>query len=67
MNKLDFLDIDRIAFFGRTYAEYLSMFGLNEQLLRQGAILDCPAGASSFEVPFEFQKGANQLLRLYRI
>ncbi len=42
------LDIDRIAFFGRTYAEYLSMFDLNEQLLRQGAILDCPAGASSF-------------------
>mgnify|MGYP001566723777 CR=1 FL=1 len=42
------LNIDRIAFFGRTYAEYLSMFGLNEQLLRQGAILDCPAGASSF-------------------
>ena len=49
MNKKgDSLDIDRIAFFGRTYAEYLSMFGLNEQLLRQGAILDCPAGASSF-------------------
>ncbi len=46
--KTDFLDIDRIAFFGRTYAEYLSMFGLNEQLLRQGAILDCPAGSSSF-------------------
>src|SRR3972149_2477049 len=42
------LDIDRIAFFGRTYAEYISMFNLNEQLLRQGAILDCPAGASSF-------------------
>ena len=48
MNKHDILDIDRIAFFGRTYSEYLSMFGLNEQLLRQGAILDCPAGASSF-------------------
>ncbi len=42
------LDIGHIVFFGRTYAEYLSMFGLNEQLLRQGAILDCPAGASSF-------------------
>lgn len=46
--KSDSLDIDRIAFFGRTYAEYMSMFDLNEQLLRQGAILDCPAGASSF-------------------
>ncbi len=48
MNKQDFLDIDHIAFFGRTYAEYMSMFGLKEQLLSQGAILDCPAGASSF-------------------
>ncbi len=49
MNKKgDSLDIDRIAFFGRTYSEYLSVFDLNEQLLRQGAILDCPAGASSF-------------------
>jgi len=42
------LDIDRIAFFGRTYTEYRVMFGLNKQLLRQGRILDCPAGASSF-------------------
>lgn len=46
--KSDSLDIDRIAFFGRTYAEYMSMFDLNEQLLRQGRVLDCPAGASSF-------------------
>jgi len=44
----NFLDIDRIAFFGRTYPEYIDMFGLNEQLLRQERILDCPAGASSF-------------------
>lgn len=44
----DFLDIDRIAFFGRTYPEYIDMFGLDEQLLRQERILDCPAGASSF-------------------
>ena len=42
------LDIDRIAFFGRTYAEYISMLDLDERLLRQGAVLDCPAGASSF-------------------
>lgn len=48
MKDYDSLDIDRIAFLGRTYAEYLSIFGLNEQLFRQGAILDCPAGASSF-------------------
>lgn len=42
------LDIDRIAFFGRTYAEYMDMFGLGESLLRYSRILDCPAGASSF-------------------
>lgn len=42
------LNIDRIAFFGRTYAEYMDMFDLDESLLRQGQILDCPAGASSF-------------------
>ena len=42
------LDIDRIAFFGRTYAEYLDMFGLDEAVLDQGRILDCPGGASSF-------------------
>ncbi|TAN44209.1 MAG: SAM-dependent methyltransferase [Nitrospirae bacterium] len=46
----DSLDIDRIAFFGRTYREYLDMFGLNEDVLRKGRILDCPAGASSFTV-----------------
>ena len=42
------LDIDRIAFFGRTYAEYLDIFGLDEAVLGQGRILDCPGGASSF-------------------
>ncbi|MEK6671941.1 MAG: class I SAM-dependent methyltransferase, partial [Nitrospirota bacterium] len=42
------LDIDRIAFFGRTYAEYMDMFGLDESMLKQGPVFDCPAGASSF-------------------
>ena len=46
--KNDGLDIDRIAFFGRTYAEYLDIFGLDEAVLGQGRILDCPSGASSF-------------------
>lgn len=48
MKTYDSLNIDRIAFFGRTYAEYLKMFDINRQLLRQCPILDCPAGASSF-------------------
>ncbi|MEW6600496.1 MAG: class I SAM-dependent methyltransferase [Nitrospirota bacterium] len=42
------LDIDRIAFFGRTYDEYMDIFCLDERSLRQGRVLDCPAGASSF-------------------
>lgn len=48
MRKSDCLDIDRIAFFGRTYAEYMHMFGLDESILKKGRILDCPSGASSF-------------------
>lgn len=42
------LNIDRVAFIGRTYDEYVSLFDLDEQTLRQGPVLDCPAGASSF-------------------
>jgi hypothetical protein len=42
------LDIDRIVFLGRTYAEYMDMFCLSERSLRRERILDCPAGASSF-------------------
>ncbi len=44
----DSLDIDRIAFIGRTYFEYLRMFGLNETMFGQGPVLDCAAGPSSF-------------------
>ena len=42
------LSIDRIAFIGRTFAEYMKMFDLDEDMLRQGPVLDCPAGPSSF-------------------
>ncbi len=42
------LNIDRIAFLGRTYAEYLKISGLDEKTLVKGPVLDCPAGASSF-------------------
>jgi SAM-dependent methyltransferase len=44
----DALTLDRVAFLGRTYREYLDMFGLGEGLLREGPVLDCPAGPSSF-------------------
>ncbi|MGE5300688.1 MAG: class I SAM-dependent methyltransferase [Acidobacteriota bacterium] len=46
--KKERLDIDRVAFIGRTYDEYVRIFGLDDSLLGQGRILDCPAGAASF-------------------
>ncbi len=48
MNTSNRLNIDRIAFIGRTYAEYMKIFDLTEDILRQGPVLDCPAGAASF-------------------
>ncbi len=44
----NFLNIDRIAFIGRTYHEYMRMFDIHESMLRQGCVLDCAAGPSSF-------------------
>ena len=48
MKAGDFLDIDRVAFIGRTYFEYMRMFDLDESVLRKGPVLDCAAGPSSF-------------------
>lgn len=42
------LSIDRIIFIGRTFDEYLSMFDLSVENIRNKKILDCPAGACSF-------------------
>jgi len=42
------MELGHIVFIGRTYREYVSMFDLDESLLRQGRILDCAAGPSSF-------------------
>lgn len=42
------LDLDRIAFIGRTYSEYMDIFNLDEALLADGPVLDCAAGPSSF-------------------
>ncbi|MDA8433895.1 MAG: hypothetical protein M0Z60_13175 [Nitrospiraceae bacterium] len=46
--KKERLDIDRVAFIGRTYEEYEKIFGLDYRHLRKARILDCPAGAASF-------------------
>lgn len=48
MTSTNSLQLDRIVFVGRTYSEYLRMFDLDESALRNGPVLDCPAGPSSF-------------------
>ncbi|MFF2912692.1 SAM-dependent methyltransferase [Paenibacillus sp. NPDC057934] len=42
------LDLSRIVFIGRTFDEYMLMFGLSKEELKGQKILDCPAGACSF-------------------
>jgi hypothetical protein len=37
-----------VAFFGRTLAEYLEMFAISLDELRDGTTLDCPSGPDSF-------------------
>ncbi|WYP27295.1 SAM-dependent methyltransferase [Alkalihalobacillus sp. FSL W8-0930] len=43
-----YLELDRVIFIGRTFHEYMNIFGLNEQDLQGKKVLDCPAGACSF-------------------
>jgi hypothetical protein len=43
------LKLNRVAFYGRTFFEYLLFFNLTlEQLKKYPKIIDCPSGASSF-------------------
>ncbi|WP_060535618.1 hypothetical protein [Paenibacillus bovis] len=42
------LSLERIVFLGRTFEEYMSIFGLAQNDLQGQKILDCPAGACSF-------------------
>lgn len=48
MSPKDGIELDRVVFIGRMYFEYLRMFDLDESVLRNGRVLDCPAGPSSF-------------------
>lgn len=41
-------NIDKIVFIGRSYYEYMKMFDLSLNYLKNKRILDCAAGASSF-------------------
>ncbi len=42
------LQLDRVAFYGRTLAEYQKIFDFDLSAWKGSKILDCPAGASSF-------------------
>ena len=42
------LDINRVVFIGRTFDEYMKMFNLSIENLKDKKVLDCPAGACSF-------------------
>ena len=37
-----------VAFFGRTFDEYMQMFSITPNELRKGRTLDCPSGPDSF-------------------
>jgi len=42
------LQLDRIAFYGRTLEEYTKIFNIEPSLMKGLKVLDCPAGPSSF-------------------
>ncbi len=44
----DHIQLDCVAFYGRTLAEYVKIFDLDLPSWRGCSILDCPGGASSF-------------------
>lgn len=48
MKTMDALQLDRVAFYGRTLSEYLRIFDINLSSLKGCKILDCPAGPCSF-------------------
>ncbi len=48
MNKTEKIDLDHIAFIGRTYHEYEAIFALDKDVMSSGPVLDCAAGPSSF-------------------
>lgn len=47
-NSLNSVQLDRVAFYGRTLSEYLKIFYIDLGVWNGCKILDCPAGASSF-------------------
>ena len=50
MTSSSSLDLPSVAFFGRSYREYLDFFGLDPSLLACSQVLDVASGPSSFAV-----------------
>ncbi|MGD1836308.1 MAG: class I SAM-dependent methyltransferase [Nitrososphaeraceae archaeon] len=49
IDSKNYLHLDKVVFYGRTFTEYQQMFDLYDlSLLKKSKILDCPAGPSSF-------------------
>ena len=42
------MELENVAFIGRTYEKYMDMFAMDEKIFLDGPVLDCPAGPSSF-------------------
>jgi hypothetical protein len=47
-SQTDSATTNSVAFFGRSFEEYLPMFAVETTMLNHKAILDCPGGPSSF-------------------
>ncbi len=57
--------LDQVVPWGRSFEEYQRMFALTEATYDE--VLDGPALAVSIEsVPYEFQRGGNQMMRIRR-
>lgn len=57
MNDVNSLNLDRVVFIGRTFSEYVDMFDLDVQKIKDLEILDCPAGSSSFVCESFWEQG----------
>ena len=42
------MELENVAFIGRTCEKYMDMFAMDEKIFLDGPVLDCPAGPSSF-------------------
>ena len=57
------LDINRVVFIGRTFDEYMKMFNLSLESLKNKKVLDCPAEL----VHLQLLLGKKELIQLLLI